>query len=613
MRSPEAEGVTAGAGPSSTHGAKRIAYVVTSPLSAWALLRGQLAHLRERGYEVHLITSPGPQLDAAAEREGVIPHAVPMSREIAPLADLGSLLRLLAVLRSIRPDIMNVGTPKAGLLGGVASALLRVPRRVYVLRGLRLETATGWRRRLLWTTERLACLCAQRVVCVSPSLRDSAIALGLVGPRKAVVLGGGSSNGVDTARFAPSPALLERARVLRSDLAIREGAPVIGFVGRFTRDKGIAELAEAFARLRRRFPEARLLLLGDYEEGDPVPEAARAVLDRDPNVVRPGFVSDPAPYYHLCDVLALPTYREGFPNAALEAAATGKPIVATDATGARDAVVHGETGLVVPVRDADALAEALEQLLASPERARAMGGAARARAVREFAPEVIWSGLADLYEGRGAPQQRSRGEAYAGKRWFDLLVSVPVLVALSPLLLLVAVLVRWKLGAPVLFRQVRPGVDGRPFELWKFRTMTDARDEEGELLPDAERLTAFGRLLRSTSLDELPTLVNVIRGDMSLVGPRPLLMEYLPRYSPEQARRNDVRPGVTGWAQVNGRNDVPWSRKLAMDTWYVDHAGFLLDLRILAMTVGKVLAREGISREGEVTTRPFTGAEADGD
>lgn len=194
------------------------------------------------------------------------------------------------------------------------------------------------------------------------------------------------------------------------------------------------------------------------------------------------------------------------------------------------------------------------------------------------------------------------------KRGFDIVAAGAALIVLSPVLLGVAALVRVNLGSPVLFRQVRPGRQGRPFEMVKFRTMRDAVDARGQPLPDALRLTRFGRLLRATSLDELPELWNVLTGDMSLVGPRPLLMEYLPLYSPEQARRHEVRPGITGWAQVNGRNALSWEDKFRLDVWYVDHRSLWLDLKIIALTVKKVLVREGISAEGEATAARFTGA-----
>ena len=196
------------------------------------------------------------------------------------------------------------------------------------------------------------------------------------------------------------------------------------------------------------------------------------------------------------------------------------------------------------------------------------------------------------------------------KRAFDFVLALCGLLALALPLVVLIWLVRRKLGSPVFFRQVRPGLYGKPFEMVKFRTMTDARGPDGQLLPDAERLTPFGRWLRATSLDELPELWNVLRGEMSLVGPRPLLMEYLPLYSPEQARRHEVRPGITGWAQVNGRNAISWADKFALDVWYVDHRSLWLDLRILWLTVRKVLVRDGISAAGEATMPRFEGDKA---
>ncbi|CAJ0715299.1 putative sugar transferase EpsL [Ralstonia edaphis] len=193
------------------------------------------------------------------------------------------------------------------------------------------------------------------------------------------------------------------------------------------------------------------------------------------------------------------------------------------------------------------------------------------------------------------------------KRIFDFLLATLALVMLSIPFLLLVWSIRRKLGSPVFFRQRRPGLHGEPFEMVKFRTMTDARGPDGQLLPDAERLTPFGRFLRSTSLDELPELWNVVKGDMSLVGPRPLLMEYLPLYSAEQARRHEVRPGVTGWAQVNGRNALSWEDKFRLDVWYVDNHSLWLDIKILWLTVRKVLVREGISADGEATMSKFTG------
>lgn len=205
----------------------------------------------------------------------------------------------------------------------------------------------------------------------------------------------------------------------------------------------------------------------------------------------------------------------------------------------------------------------------------------------------------------------STGDGYMrrGKRMFDLISTLVGLTVLSPILLFVGAVVLFQFGVPLFFKQKRPGLHGCPFTIRKFRTMTDARDANGVLLSDALRLTPFGRLLRSTSLDELPELWNVLRGEMSLVGPRPLLVHYLPLYTPEQARRHEVRPGITGWAQVNGRNAISWDEKFALDVWYVDHCSLWLDVKIIVMTVWKIFQREGISQSGRATVEEFRGSQ----
>jgi sugar transferase EpsL len=194
------------------------------------------------------------------------------------------------------------------------------------------------------------------------------------------------------------------------------------------------------------------------------------------------------------------------------------------------------------------------------------------------------------------------------KRLFDLLISIFLLLLLLPIIMIVAVLVRWKLGSPVIFKQQRPGLHGKPFYLYKFRTMSDARDSDGNLLPEYIRLTSFGQRLRNYSLDELLQLINVLKGELSLVGPRPLLMDYLPLYTAEQAKRHMVRPGITGWAQVNGRNAISWEEKFRLDIWYVEHHSFLLDVKVLCLTLFKVLKSEGIHQENHVTMEKFTGS-----
>jgi glycosyltransferase involved in cell wall biosynthesis len=571
-----------------------VAMILTSALSA-GFFRGQISQLRKAGYQVTLICSPGPQVAEIAD-EGAEFIAVPMEREISALKDLVSVWRLWWALRRVRPDITNVGTPKAGLLGGLAARIAGIPHRVYTLHGLRLETATGWKRRLLTFMERIACRNAHHVRCVSTSLRDRAMQLKLIREEQAYVIGAGSANGIDTAYFRRTPERLKEAEELRRQFNIPGWAQVIGFVGRFTRDKGIAELYRAFVQVKQTFPDARLLLVGDFEEGDPVDEAVRCDLESEPGVIFAGMVKDIPKYYAAMDVLALPTYREGFPNVPLEAQAACVPVVTTRVTGAVDSVLDGVTGTLIPPQDAEALVEALTNLLDNPNKRRSMGEAAACWVEDRFRRELIWEDLTADYDRMLNPKPKRVYQKW-GKRAFDFALAGTALLVLSPLLALIALIVRLGMGTPIIFKQERPGLETRPFRLMKFRTMTSERNQRGELLPDSKRLTGLGRFLRKTSLDELPELINVLRGDMSLVGPRPLLMRYLPFFTSEEQARFDVRPGLTGLAQVSGRNALAWDLRLAKDVTYVQTVSLSTDLKIIFRSIGQVLRSSGVQTD----------------
>ena len=601
----------------------RVANIVTSSLSV-QFLKGQPEYLGKKGYEVVVVSSAGEEL-RKAERKGIKTVAVATEREISPWKDVISLGRLVGVMRRLRPAITNVATPKAGLLGGVAAWLCGVPCRYYTLLGLRCETTSGLKRKLLVLTERIACRCAHRVICVSESLRQKAIELGIVDAERTVVFASGSFVGTDAKRFTPTADALQRAAQIRQELEIPPEAPVIGFVGRLTKDKGISELVDAYLELRRRIPELRLLLVGEMEEGDPLPAATRRCLESEQGVLRTGFVEDPADYYHVMDVFAFPTYREGFGNVALEANAAGKPVVAFRATGAADAVVDGVTGMLVPVGDSGALARALEVVLKDRRLAAEMGSAGRERVLREFRPEMVWDAMAEEYARglREKEQGKVNIETHRARRWhgsnlfvkraMDVVVTGVGLIVAAPVMAAVA-LATWVWdGGPVLFRQRRPGYRGEQFVLLKFRTMREARDAEGRPPADEERLTALGRWLRESSLDELPQLWNVLRGEMSVVGPRPLLVEYLERYSAEEMRRHEVKPGITGWAQIHGRNATSWRERFALDLWYVEHWSLALDAWILLRTPWRIATRDGIARRGHATMPEFLGSERGGE
>ena len=365
--------------------------VVVNSSVAVRFLQGQLEYSQKRGFDVTLLCPERRNGEwKVAEPAGVRVLEVAMARSIAPLQDLVSLWRVSCAMRTLRPAVTNVGTPKAGLLGGFAAWLNHVPCRFYTLHGLRFETTKGLKRRLLIYMERLACRFAHRVVCVSHSVREKAITSRLTRRDRLIVLGYGSCNGVDASRFAPNPKLMARAAALRRQLGIPERAAVILFVGRLTRDKGIPELVEAFARLDEQFLNLRLLLVGCFEVEDPLPPETRRQLEKQPHIIFVGAVQDTPSYYAAADIVVLPSHREGLPTVILEAQAAGKPVVGANATGIVDLVTDGETGLLFPVGDATALSKTIARLLTDEDLVRKLEVSGQERVRRDFQQERIW-------------------------------------------------------------------------------------------------------------------------------------------------------------------------------------------------------------------------------
>ena len=374
-----------------------LVHITTVPQSL-AFMTGQVGYMKARGFEVIGLSSPGELLTSFAEREGVPVHAVEMPRRITPWRDILALLKLVRLLNRIHPQIVHAHTPKGGLLGMLSAWIIRTPVRIYHMRGLPFTTATGWRRRLLMWSERISCGLADQVLCVSASVRQLAVDSRLCRPEKIAVLAQGSGNGVDAAqKFNGSYISPSQRDETRRCCNIPPNALVLGFIGRIVRDKGIVELAGAWKELRKEFSDLHLLLVGPHEPQDPIPAEIDRMLHGDPRVHFLGEVSNTPPLYAVMDVLALPTYREGFPNVLLEAAGMKVPIVATRVPGCTDAVQDGVTGLLVPPCDADRLAGAVRTYLHDGELRRRHGAAARDRVLREFRPEGIWQAVYEVY------------------------------------------------------------------------------------------------------------------------------------------------------------------------------------------------------------------------
>jgi lipopolysaccharide/colanic/teichoic acid biosynthesis glycosyltransferase/glycosyltransferase involved in cell wall biosynthesis len=594
---------------------RRICYVVASEMTVRAFLTPHVRAMQDR-YDVTVVANSGnPRL---LEELGVRAELVRVGieRPISPWRDLLALCALVRLFHRCRFDLVHSMTPKAGLLAMAAAWLARVPVRLHTFTGQVWATRQGGSRAALRLLDTLLARLATVTLADSLAQRDFLVREGVASASRLTVLGKGSVNGVDPAVFKPDASA---RRAMRERLQIAVSEVVVLFVGRLNREKGVLDLARAFALVADDRPDVRLLIVGPDEEE--LHSAIAAACG--PHLARVDFLpftERPQELMAASDVLCLPSYREGVGTVTIEASACGVPVIASRIYGLVDAVVEGTTGLLHAPGDVQELARLLGRTAGDPELRRSLGAAGRDYAVREFHVDQRTALQLALYaqvlepggtRNGAVPSDHSHASWYRrrGKRMLDIAVAAVALIVLAPLLALLALLVRATLGSPVLFAQRRPGVNGMPFTLLKFRTMTDRYDRLGHPLEDADRLTTVGRLLRATSLDELPQLWNVLTGDMSLIGPRPLLTDYLSRYSARQARRHTVKPGLTGLAQVNGRNDLPWPERLELDVVYAETFSAAMDLRILVRTVGQVVARRGITQMGHATVAEFRGVE----
>ncbi|MGI9459477.1 MAG: glycosyltransferase family 4 protein [Pirellulales bacterium] len=357
----------------------------------------QLAFFTDNGWDITVISSPAPCLETLEAETEVKVVPIRMSRNISPLRDTLSFIKVFFAIYRINPDLISAGTPKAGLLGLLAAKILQVPARVYVLRGLRLETTSGPLRWLLYLMEKITALCAHEVICVSKSLRKKYLELKLTSPQKAVVLANGSSNGLDPDLYKPTMERQAAGVEIRQQLDIGLEDFVIGYIGRVAKDKGGRDLLDAYKHVRSKIDAVHLLIVGDLDETALFTEQEQKSISMDPNIHITGFVDDVSPYYHMIDVVVLPSYREGFPRVPLEAAGAEVPVVAYEATGTVDAVEHDKTGLLSEIGDSKALADNIISYASNEEKRHTHGSAGRQRVVSNFTSQLVWKDLLNKY------------------------------------------------------------------------------------------------------------------------------------------------------------------------------------------------------------------------
>ena len=602
----------------------RILYVTTVADTVRAFLLPFISHYRDLGSTVG-VAAKGASASGLSEVSDRV-YDLRWSRSLAavPLSLLEGL-RLRRIIVKARYDIVHVHTPIAAFCVRMSVARMPKPRPVviYTAHGFHFHKGGKHLSNAFWSlAERIAGIWTDYLVVINKEDVELA-GLKHIVPRDRVIYMPGI--GVDTVGLTPDSVSQDAILRFRKALQLRPEEKLFLMSAEFISRKHHGDALRAFARLS----DARCHL--GFTGTGPLLEEIRLLaqhLGISGRVHFLGFRNDMPVCMRASAALLLPSEREGLPRSIMEAFCLGVPVIATNIRGSRE-LVEGN-GILVPVGDVECLAAAMQRILSHPMEAAEMANRALEK-VRKYDIGAIIRMHDVLYQQAMHDRQSQSSSAEGGlhgcdlqtkagrvprlarmaKRALEACAAASLLVALCPLLILVAVLIRLQMGNPVLFCQVRPGIDERPFTLLKFRTMNRVADAAGSLLPDCERLTGFGRLLRKMSVDELPQLWNVIKGDMSLVGPRPLLPEYLARYNTQQRRRHEVKPGITGWVQVNGRNSLTWEQKFDLDVWYVDHATFWLDVKILWMTLLQVLRRNGISQAGHATMPEFMGSESE--
>lgn len=571
--------------------------------------------LKEQGHDVIALIPKGEDFDKFPKLgiEALEYHIKRSS--LNPFSALSSIQEIAHILKTIHPDIVHTFMLKPNIYGAFAAKIAGIPYVINSLTGLgsfyiQNNTKAKIFRFIIESLNRVSFKIAKKVLFQNQDDLDLFVQKRLLDANKTALIKG---SGIDTQTFLPYTQKEKEAlhtKLLDSiDSTISKDSTIILMIARAILHKGVKEYYQAAQLLKAKYPNFVFLYVGGVDLGNIAP-IDETFLKSSNAVIYLGERKDIRELIGICDVFVLPSFREGIPRTLLEAGSMAKPIITTNAVGCREVVENGVNGFLVEVGNVESLKENLEKLCIDKPLQERFGRASREKICKEFSIESIIKQYLELYQEVLNAPKTSDSILYQSfiKPIFDFSFSALLILLFAPILIIVALLIHLKLGSPIFFTQERPGKNGKIFKIYKFRTMSNARDANGELLPDSERLKGFGKFVRKSSLDELPQLFNVLKGEMSFIGPRPLLVEYLPLYSKTQARRHEVKPGITGWAQVNGRNAISWEEKFKLDVWYVENLSFWLDCKIFLMTFYKVLKRKDISSQTNVTMEKFTGS-----
>lgn len=576
--------------------------------------------LKEKGHEIIALIPKGEDFDKFAPL-GIKAIEYHIKRSsLNPFSALNSIQEIASILKEMRPDIVHTFMLKPNIFGAFAAKIAGIPYVINSLTGLgSFYIQNGAKakifRFIIESLSRVSFQISKKVLFQNQDDLNLFVEKGLVNINKTVLIKG---SGIDTKTFLPyseNERTMIKNKLLDSiDPTISKDCVLILMIARAILHKGVKEYYASAKILKDKNPNYVFLYVGGVDLGNISP-INEAFLKSSDAVIYLGERKDIKELIGACDVFVLPSYREGIPRTLLEAGSMAKPIITTNAIGCREVVNDGENGFLIEIANIHSLTKAIEKLCDNKELQKKFGLASREKICKEFSVDSVVQEYLSLYdqilnpakmESKMHPKHENLYKSIF-KPLLDRLFAFILLVLFSPIFCIVALLIRIKLGSPIFFTQERPGKNGKIFKIYKFRTMSNARNNQGELLPDDQRLKGFGKFVRKSSLDELPQLFNVLKGEMSFIGPRPLLVEYLPLYSKEQARRHEVNPGITGWAQVNGRNAISWEEKFKLDVWYVDNLSFLLDCKIFYMTFYKVIRRKDITSNTSVTMEKFTG------